>query len=57
MQHSNLPSLRPRQKKKRMRLLGIPAGNFNKLYKKYQIDDYFEENQVDRRVALCYIKE
>ena len=33
-------------KKDAMRLLGIHAGNFNKLYKKYQIDDYFEENEL-----------
>ena len=30
-------------KKDAMRLLGISSSNFNKLYKKYEIDDYFEE--------------
>jgi len=33
-------------KKDAMRLLGISGSNFNKLYKKYEIDDYFEENSL-----------
>ena len=32
-----------RNEKDAMRLLGISSSNFNKLYKKYEIDDYFEE--------------
>ena len=33
-------------KKSAMRLLGISSSNFNKLYKKYEIDGYFEENNL-----------